>query len=61
VHESVPGTKRTYRDDLLFVRFRSEADTRDCSGVADFVANDPNGHKLGRNPAMQQSPARTVL
>jgi len=26
VHESAFGTKRTCRDDLLFVRFRGEAD-----------------------------------
>src|SRR5262245_22935417 len=38
---SASGTKQTYRDDLLLVRFRCEADTRDWSRVADFVANDP--------------------
>jgi hypothetical protein len=29
VHESAFGTKRTYRDDPLLVRFRGEADMHD--------------------------------
>jgi len=29
VHESAIGTKRTPRDDLLFVRFRGKADIHD--------------------------------
>jgi hypothetical protein len=33
LHMSAPGTKRTYRDDLLFVRFRREADIMRLAAV----------------------------
>jgi len=38
---SLHGTKRTCRDDLLIVRFRSEADMRRCHGRIPYDAHDP--------------------
>jgi hypothetical protein len=35
------GTKRTYRDDLLLVRFRGEPDMHDDEALTASVANDP--------------------
>ena len=46
---SARGTKRTYRDDLLFVRFRGEADMRGDVGLSASVANDPNRHYVTAN------------
>jgi hypothetical protein len=41
VHESANGTKRTYRDDLLFVRFRATADRHARVAWTASVVNDP--------------------
>jgi hypothetical protein len=35
------GTKRTYRNNLLFVRFRGEADMHRCHGRIASGAHDP--------------------
>jgi hypothetical protein len=41
LHESAYGTKQTYRDDLLFVRFRGEADMPRPPPAYHSVAFDP--------------------
>jgi hypothetical protein len=41
VHESVHGTKRTYRDGLLLVRFRATAVKHARVASAASVVNDP--------------------
>src|SRR6516164_11289117 len=39
---STHGTKRTYRDGLLFVRFRGEANIQGCGPSLAWVAHDPS-------------------
>jgi hypothetical protein len=48
VHESVPGTKRTWRGVFLFVRFWGEADMLRSSALPTSVVNDPT-RTLGPN------------
>ena len=47
MHESAFGTKRTYRDCLLLVRFRGEADMDDRAALTASVVDDPKRTKTG--------------
>jgi hypothetical protein len=54
-HQVANGTKRAYRDDLLFVRFRGEADVHGYVASRGWVEIDPQRRGPGRNSAVQQS------
>jgi hypothetical protein len=61
LHESAHGTKQTYRHDLLFVRFRGEADMPRASGACRSGGFDPKRTSAnGRNWATPPLRFRTI-
>jgi hypothetical protein len=60
-HMSGFGTKRTYRDDLLFVRFRATADKHARVTSAASVVNDPSATSAAKFAVMHNAPFPTTM
>ena len=58
LHMSAFGTKRTYRDDLLIVRFWRTADMRSRPALIASDANDPDRTQTGLAGCDRKQPAR---
>jgi len=58
LHISAFGTKRTYRDDLLIVRFWCTADMRSRPALIASDANDPDRTQTGLAGCDRKQPAR---